>query len=62
MELLFKDDKSNNYEWVNINLNKEIKYDNLHTLHWIQFAGTEKVCVDLCNELSKRTYRLFITK
>jgi len=25
----------------------------LHTLHWIQFAGTEKVCVDLCNELSK---------
>lgn len=25
----------------------------LHTLHWVQFAGTEKVCVDLCNELSK---------
>ena len=25
----------------------------LHTLHWIHFAGTEKVCVDLCNELSK---------
>ncbi|PWB17350.1 lipopolysaccharide biosynthesis protein [Acinetobacter sp. AM] len=25
----------------------------LHTLHWIQFAGTEKVCVDLCNEMSK---------
>ena len=25
----------------------------LHTLHWIQFAGTEKVCVDLCNEISK---------
>ena len=24
----------------------------LHTLHWIQFAGTEKVCVDLCNEMS----------
>lgn len=25
----------------------------LHTLNWIQFAGTEKVCVDLCNEFSK---------
>ncbi|WP_347454731.1 glycosyltransferase [Acinetobacter thermotolerans] len=25
----------------------------LHTLHWIQFAGTEKVCVDLCNEMVK---------
>ena len=25
----------------------------LQTLHWAQFAGTEKVCVDLCNELSK---------
>ena len=25
----------------------------LQTLHWVQFAGTEKVCVDLCNELSK---------
>ena len=25
----------------------------LHTLHWTLFAGTEKVCVDLCNELSK---------
>ena len=25
----------------------------LHTLHWVQFAGTEKVCVDLCNEMSK---------
>lgn len=25
----------------------------LHTLQWVQFAGTEKVCVDLCNELSK---------
>lgn len=25
----------------------------LHTLHWIQFAGTEKVCVDLCNEFAK---------
>lgn len=25
----------------------------LQTLHWIQFAGTEKVCVDLCNEMSK---------
>lgn len=25
----------------------------LHTLHWVQFAGTEKVCVDLCNEFSK---------
>ncbi|UTJ05671.1 glycosyltransferase [Arcobacter roscoffensis] len=24
----------------------------LHTLHWVQFAGTEKVCVDLCNEFS----------
>ncbi len=26
----------------------------LHTLHWVKFAGTEKVCVDLCNEFSKR--------
>lgn len=25
----------------------------LHTLNWVQFAGTEKVCVDLCNEFSK---------
>lgn len=25
----------------------------LQTLHWVQFAGTEKVCVDLCNEMSK---------
>ncbi|MCI6989585.1 MAG: glycosyltransferase [Campylobacter sp.] len=25
----------------------------LQTLHWTQFAGTEKVCVDLCNEMSK---------
>lgn len=25
----------------------------LQTLHWVQFAGTEKVCVDLCNELAK---------
>lgn len=25
----------------------------LHTLQWTQFAGTEKVCVDLCNEFSK---------
>lgn len=25
----------------------------LHTLHWVQFAGTEKVCVDLSNEMSK---------
>ena len=25
----------------------------LQTLHWVQFAGTEKVCIDLCNELSK---------
>lgn len=25
----------------------------LHTLNWIQFAGTEKVCVDLCNQMSK---------
>ena len=25
----------------------------LHTLHWVEFAGTEKVCVDLCNEFSK---------
>ena len=25
----------------------------LHTLHWVQFAGTEKVCVDLCNEMVK---------
>lgn len=25
----------------------------LHTLNWMQFAGTEKVCVDLCNEMSK---------
>jgi len=24
----------------------------LHTLHWVQFAGTEKVCVDLCNEMA----------
>ncbi|MCD8213789.1 MAG: glycosyltransferase [Campylobacter sp.] len=26
----------------------------LHTLFWTHFAGTEKVCVDLCNEMSKR--------
>lgn len=26
----------------------------LHTLHWVQFAGTERFCVDLCNELSKK--------
>lgn len=26
----------------------------LQTLHWVQFAGTEKVCVDLCNEMSKK--------
>ncbi|MBP3223672.1 MAG: glycosyltransferase [Campylobacter sp.] len=26
----------------------------LHTLHWVQFAGTERVCVDLCNEISKQ--------
>ena len=26
----------------------------LHTLHWTQFAGTEKVCVDLCNEQAKQ--------
>ena len=26
----------------------------LQTLHWVQFAGTEKVCVDLSNELSKK--------
>ncbi|ASM36786.1 glycosyltransferase [Campylobacter sputorum] len=25
----------------------------LQTLHWVQFAETEKVCVDLCNEMSK---------
>lgn len=25
----------------------------LHTLHWVSFAGTEKVCIDLCNEMSK---------
>ena len=25
----------------------------LHTLHWVQFAGTEKVCVELCNEFCK---------
>lgn len=25
----------------------------LHTLHWVQFAGTEKVCIDLCNEMVK---------
>jgi glycosyltransferase involved in cell wall biosynthesis len=25
----------------------------LHTLHWVQFAGTERFCVDLCNQLSK---------
>nr|WP_314069921.1 glycosyltransferase [uncultured Campylobacter sp.] len=25
----------------------------LHTLQWKQFAGTEKVCVDLCNEMAK---------
>lgn len=24
----------------------------LHTLQWVQFAGTEKVCVDLCNQMS----------
>ncbi|MFL1706909.1 glycosyltransferase [Campylobacter sp. MOP7] len=26
----------------------------LHTLHWVQFAGTEKVCTDLCNEMSRK--------
>lgn len=26
----------------------------LQALYWVQFAGTEKVCVDLCNELSKK--------
>ena len=26
----------------------------IHTLHWVQFAGTERVCVDLCNEMSKQ--------
>ncbi|MDA3053864.1 MULTISPECIES: glycosyltransferase [unclassified Campylobacter] len=26
----------------------------LHTLHWVQFAGTERVCVDLCDEISKQ--------
>lgn len=31
----------------------------LHTLHWVQFAGTEKVCVDLCNELSKE-HKVFL--
>ncbi|MBE7357661.1 hypothetical protein [Campylobacter sputorum] len=25
----------------------------LQTLHWVQFAGTEKVCIDLCNQMSK---------
>ena len=25
----------------------------VQTLHWIEFAGTEKICVDLCNEFSK---------
>lgn len=38
---------------VNINLKKEFKYDNFTNFTWVQFAGTEKVCVDLCNELSK---------
>ncbi|CZE51357.1 glycosyltransferase [Campylobacter geochelonis] len=31
----------------------------LHTLHWVQFAGTEKVCVDLCNQMSKN-YEVFL--
>lgn len=26
----------------------------VQTLHWVQFAGTEKVCVELCNEISKQ--------
>lgn len=26
----------------------------LHTLQWTLFAGTERFCVDLCNELSKK--------
>lgn len=28
-------------------------FEILQTLHWVQFAGTEKVCVYLCNEMSK---------
>lgn len=33
----------------------------LHTLHWVEFAGTEKVCVDLCNELSKNNNVYLLT-
>ncbi|SUX08888.1 putative lipopolysaccharide biosynthesis protein [Campylobacter sputorum subsp. bubulus] len=26
----------------------------IHILYLTEFAGTEKVCVDLCNEMSKK--------
>ncbi|MBE2984327.1 glycosyltransferase [Campylobacter sp. RM9344] len=34
----------------------------LHTLHWVQFAGTEKVCVDICNEMSKDNEVFLLTQ
>lgn len=33
----------------------------LQTLHWVKFAGTEKLCVDLCNELSKNNEVILLT-
>lgn len=33
----------------------------LHTLHWVQFAGTERFCVDICNELSKNNEVYLLT-
>lgn len=33
----------------------------LHTLHWTKFAGTERFCVDLCNELSKKNKVFLLT-
>lgn len=33
----------------------------LHTLHWTKFAGTERFCVDLCNELSKENKVFLLT-
>ncbi|MBR8461688.1 glycosyltransferase [Campylobacter sp. faydin G-105] len=32
----------------------------LQTLHWTQFAGTEKVCVDLCNEFASNGHEVFL--
>ncbi len=33
----------------------------LHTLHWVQFAGTERFCVDICNELSVKNEVFLLT-